>query len=80
MKHQEPSAAMSIQSAAKYLSLSRSGIYRLINSGTLNRVKIGGRSVIRRADADALLGASHDSSVALTEPPLERGSVSGIFG
>ena len=55
MKHIEPSAAMSIPSAAHYLAVSRSGIYRLINNGSLPRLKIGGRSLIRRADADALL-------------------------
>ncbi len=76
MKQFEPSAAMSIPSAAKYLSLSRSGIYRLINNGTLHRVKIGGRSVIRRADADALLESPSDNAVARSTSP---GIGSGIF-
>nr|WP_325265590.1 helix-turn-helix domain-containing protein [uncultured Rhizobium sp.] len=79
MKQSEPSAAMSIPSAAKYLSLSRSGIYRLINNGTLHRVKIGGRSVIRRVDADALLEISSNSSVARSASRADTGTGSGIF-
>lgn len=55
MTKPERPAAFSIPAAASYLSISRASIYRLIKAGELPRVKVGGRSLIRRSDADALL-------------------------
>lgn len=55
MTKPERPAALSIPAAASYLSISRASIYRLIKAGELPLVKVGGRSLIRRSDADALL-------------------------
>jgi excisionase family DNA binding protein len=82
MKHHEPSAAMSIPAAAQYLALSRSGIYRLIKNGSLPRLKVGGRSLIRRADADALLELSIEAAVSTRPERSRRNSAfqADIFG
>ena len=72
IKHDSP-AAFSIPAAATYLSISRASIYRLIKSGDLPRAKVGGRSLIRRQDADALLSRSLGTGL-----PAVREAV-GIF-
>lgn len=51
-------AALSVVQAAQYLGVSRASVYRLMNSGDLRTTKLGGRTLIRRVDADALLEAS----------------------
>ena len=51
-------AAFSVNAAAKYLSVSRANIYRLIKAGDIRPAKVGGRTLIRRVDADALLERS----------------------
>lgn len=48
-------AAMSLDEAASYLRISKSGLYRLLNSGRLPSVHIMRRRLIRRVDVDALL-------------------------
>lgn len=51
-------AAFRVEEAGKYLGISRSNVYRLIKSGQLKPAKVGGRTLIRRVDADALLERS----------------------
>ena len=63
-------AALSISAAARYLSVSRSGLYRLINSGALTPAKVGGRTLIRRVDADAMLARAVDAPIA--PPPVRK--------
>jgi excisionase family DNA binding protein len=50
-----PSAALTIDEAARYISVSRATIWRLLKSKSLARIRIGGRTVVRRTDLDALL-------------------------
>jgi len=51
-------AALSVVQAAQYLGVSRASLYRLLSSGELRTTKIGGRTLVRRVDADAFLEAS----------------------
>jgi excisionase family DNA binding protein len=53
-----PSAAFTIEEAADYIRISRASIWRLLKSGALTRVRIGGRTVIRRIDLDSFLERS----------------------
>lgn len=48
-------AGLSVPEAANYLGVSTASIWRLLKSGDLPRTRILGRTVIRRADADAFL-------------------------
>ncbi len=48
-------AAFTIDQASTYLAVSRAQIYRLFRSGELKAAKVGGRTLIRRVDADELL-------------------------
>jgi len=57
-------AAMSVTAAAQYLSISRANLYRLIKAGELRPAKVGGRTLIRRVDADALLERSVSVPIA----------------
>ncbi len=52
------SKLLSIPEAASQIGLSRSSLYRAVNSGALPLVKIGGRSLIDPKDLDALVEAS----------------------
>lgn len=47
--------AFSVEEFAAYCRISRAGAWRLLKDGALPRTRIGGRTVIRRADADAFL-------------------------
>lgn len=47
--------AYSIAEAAKACSLSRETIYRRIKDGSLAAVKLGGRTLVRRAALEAML-------------------------
>ena len=77
MTKPERPAALSIPAAASYLSISRASIYRLIKAGDLPRVKVGGRSLIRRSDVDALLrGISAIDRNARVNTTVDT----GIFG
>jgi len=48
-------AAFTIDQASEYLAVSRAQIYRLFKNGELKAAKVGGRTLVRRIDADALL-------------------------
>jgi excisionase family DNA binding protein len=64
-KVEQQSAALTVNEAAAYLRISRAGIYRLFSSGELARTRIGGRTLVRRVDADALLNRSVEVSPAV---------------
>lgn len=50
--------ALSIKDAGHYIGVSRSGIYRLVETGKLQPLKVGGKTLFRRTDLEALLDAS----------------------
>lgn len=47
--------AFTVDELATYFRISRASVWRLLKSGDLARARIGGRTVIRRIDADAFL-------------------------
>lgn len=49
------SAAVSVESGAEYIGISRSSAWRLIKDGTLPCVRLNGRTLLRRVDLDSLL-------------------------
>ncbi|MCJ2064407.1 helix-turn-helix domain-containing protein [Methylobacterium sp. J-088] len=49
--------AMTVDEFADYLRISRTGVYRLFERGDLKPLKIGRRTLVRRADADAFLAS-----------------------
>lgn len=49
------SAALTIDEAADYLRVCRSTLYKLFREGQLKPAKVGGRTLVRRVDADAFL-------------------------
>lgn len=49
---------MPVNDAADYLGISRATIYVLLREGALTKVKLGHRTLIRRADLDRLVGVS----------------------
>lgn len=51
-------AAMAVEDAAHYIGISRAGLFRLFRAGKLHPVKVAGRTLVRRIDADALLERS----------------------
>lgn len=53
-------AAYPIPEAAELLGISRSGLYALIDDGTLRRVKIGRRTLIPATEVDRLLAVPDD--------------------
>ena len=54
--------AFSIEKTAEYLSISRASVWRLLKSGALPRARIGGRTVVRRIDADAFLARAVEAA------------------
>ncbi|WP_238273390.1 helix-turn-helix domain-containing protein [Methylobacterium cerastii] len=48
-------AAFSVDELAAFFRISRASVWRLLKKGSLARTRIGGRTVIRRIDADAFL-------------------------
>lgn len=50
-----PAGAMTVEEAADYLCISRSGLYRLFRTGALPKATILSRTVVRRIDLDAFL-------------------------
>lgn len=44
-----------IPNVGEQLSVGRDTVYRLINDGTLRRVKVGARTLIPQADVDAFV-------------------------
>ncbi|SHH20620.1 helix-turn-helix domain-containing protein [Bradyrhizobium erythrophlei] len=55
-----PSAALTVDEAADYLRVSRATIWRLLRNKSLARARIGGRTVVRRVDAEAFLARAVD--------------------
>jgi len=49
---------MPVNAAADYLGISRATIYVLLRRGALTKVKLGHRTLIRRADLDRLVGVT----------------------
>ncbi|MER9628030.1 helix-turn-helix domain-containing protein [Mesorhizobium sp. M0296] len=49
------SAALSVDEAAEYLRISRATLYRLFREKKLIPARLGGRTLVRRIDADAFL-------------------------
>lgn len=60
-----PSGALTVLEAAEYLRLSRASLYRLFKAGSLKPSRIGGRVLIRRVDADALLERGLSETVSV---------------
>jgi excisionase family DNA binding protein len=54
-----------IPSVSAQLDVGRSAVYRLINDGTLRRVKIGARTLIPQADVDAFIADLLDDGGAV---------------
>ena len=52
------SAAMTVRMTAQYLALSECTVWRLLRKGGLRRVRVGGRVLVLRADAEAFLRRS----------------------
>ena len=59
------SQALTIAEATQSLRISRAGIYRLFSAGELPFAKVGGRTLVRRQDIDALL----ERSLVVTPKP-----------
>ncbi len=57
-------AALSVSEAAKYVGLGRTNLYELIRCGELPVVRIGGRTLVRRADALLLAHVTFPSAKA----------------
>ncbi|RVO94992.1 helix-turn-helix domain-containing protein [Sinorhizobium meliloti] len=51
-------AVFSVNEAAAYLRTSRRNIYALFKKGDLQPAKVGGRTLVRRSDIDALIDRS----------------------
>ena len=47
---------LSAKEAADLLGVSRSHVFRFLRDGTLTRIKVGGRTLIRRAEVEGLIG------------------------
>jgi excisionase family DNA binding protein len=56
------SAALTVDEAADYIRVSRATIWRLLKSKSLARVRIGGRTVVRRVDLDAFLARAIEAA------------------
>ncbi|WP_258593995.1 helix-turn-helix domain-containing protein [Mesorhizobium sp. AR07] len=48
-------AVFTVDELADYFRISRAGVWRLLHDNRLPKAKIGGRTLIRRVDADAFL-------------------------
>lgn len=57
-----PSGALTVDEAADYLRVSRATVWRLLRNKLLARARIGGRTVVRRIDADAFLARAVDAA------------------
>ncbi|WP_223215572.1 helix-turn-helix domain-containing protein [Agrobacterium deltaense] len=80
---------MSVATAAKYIGVSRSHLYRLIRVGAINVGRLGHRTIIRRADADRLLenalkptlpNLAFVGSGGVKDGPARSGKGEGVFG
>lgn len=79
------SPILSISETADYFRSSRGHVYNLLRRGELLSVKVGGRTLIRRADVDALIERSAapfrgDSSKARKAKRPIAPADTGIFG
>lgn len=50
-------AVLTVSETAVYFRISRASVWRLLRSGALKKIRIGGRTLIRRIDADAFLAS-----------------------
>jgi excisionase family DNA binding protein len=50
-----PPAALTIDETADYLRVCRSTVYKLFREGQLKPARVGGRTLVRRVDADSFL-------------------------
>jgi excisionase family DNA binding protein len=48
-------AVLTISETAIYFRISRASVWRLLRTGRLKKTRIGGRTLVRRTDADAFL-------------------------
>ncbi|TIN10029.1 MAG: helix-turn-helix domain-containing protein [Mesorhizobium sp.] len=48
-------AVLTVSETAVYFRISRASVWRLLRTGQLKKVRIGGRTLVRRVDADAFL-------------------------
>ena len=62
MENIETRIGYSVAEAATLSGLSRATIYRLIRSGTLRSVKLGGRRIVKRQFLEELFDAAEPSS------------------
>ena len=51
------SAAFGVDETARFLGVSSSSVWRALRAGSLKRTRIGGRTLIRRVDAERFLDA-----------------------
>ena len=50
-----PPGALTVPTGARYLGVSEPTLWRMLRDNELTRVKLRGRTVVRRVDCDALL-------------------------
>ena len=50
-----PVAAFDVGGAARYISMSERAVWKLLRDGTLQRIRLGKRTLVARADLDRLL-------------------------
>ncbi len=72
-------AALNINDATKYIGISRANLYRVLESGKLRPLNIGGRTLLRRTDLDALLENAAASLEAPRNPKLRAADVARDF-
>lgn len=54
--------AFTVDEASAYLRISRASLYRLIGDGSLKPARVGGRTLIRRVDAEKFLASCVESA------------------
>jgi len=58
----EPRLMMSMKETAKTLGISHSTLYKLVSAGRLQTHRLGGRTLVRRADVEALFKTAPEST------------------
>jgi excisionase family DNA binding protein len=58
----ESSAVLTINETAIYFRISRASVWRLFRTGRLKKIRIGGRTLVRRVDADAFLASCAEAA------------------
>ncbi|MFB9983053.1 helix-turn-helix domain-containing protein [Mesorhizobium kowhaii] len=48
-------AVLTVSETAVFFRISRASVWRLLRAGDLKKTRIGGRTLVRRADAEAFL-------------------------